>query len=251
MQRVEVGCASAVRRERKVAFDVVTAVLIDVGGVLLLPDPDVRGTIARAHGGGADHETVTRAHYAAASAADDGTSFDWAAYRREVMARCGVRTDRLAAAAAELGVAERARNTWTHPVAGAKAALHALAAGRRVGIVSNSDGTVEATLRQLSIATVGVVGGVVGGVAVEVLVDSYVAGVAKPDPKIFRIALKAMDLAPEQVVYVGDMRFADVAGPRAAGIRPLHLDPYGDCPGRDDHDHVADLTEVARVVWGT
>lgn len=46
------------------------------------------------------------------------------------------------------------------------------------------------------------------------------AGVAKPDPRIFHIALRKAGLTPRETVYVGDMD-VDVEGSLAAGIHPV------------------------------
>jgi putative hydrolase of the HAD superfamily len=45
------------------------------------------------------------------------------------------------------------------------------------------------------------------------------------------------------VVHVGDMLSTDVNGARAAGILPLHLDPYRACRARD-HRHVRFLNGI-------
>jgi hypothetical protein len=37
----------------------------------------------------------------------------------------------------------------------------------------------------------------------------------------------------------------DVRGARAAGLLPVHFDPYELCRERDDHAHVKRLTELA------
>ena len=64
-------------------------------------------------------------------------------------------------------------------------------------------------------------------------------GVAKPDPAIFRIALDALGVpADGSVLHVGDSLRYDVAGARAAGLRPVHMDPYGLCPAPDGHAHI-------------
>ena len=76
------------------------------------------------------------------------------------------------------------------------------------------------------------------------VVDSAVAGVEKPDPRIFQHALEASGAAADGTVHVGDLYHADVLGARGAGVHPLLLDPYGDW--RDADCAVArDLTEVA------
>jgi putative hydrolase of the HAD superfamily len=54
-------------------------------------------------------------------------------------------------------------------------------------------------------------------------------------------------VAPERVVHIGDAVGADVAGALAAGVRPLHLDPYGFC-NDDSHPHVRDIATVAAAL---
>jgi putative hydrolase of the HAD superfamily len=119
---------------------------------------------------------------------------------------------------------------WRQEIPGARDALAALAArGLGLAIVSNADGTVEADLLRYSICQMG--SG--AGVAVGAILDSTVAGVAKPDPDIFHRALEALGVPPERAVHVGDTPAADVAGARAAGIRPVLVDPYDLHPDAD------------------
>jgi putative hydrolase of the HAD superfamily len=60
---------------------------------------------------------------------------------------------------------------------------------------------------------------------VDVLVASEEAGVSKPDPEIFRIALDRVGAAADDAVMVGDSWANDVAGARAAGIRAIWFNP--------------------------
>jgi HAD superfamily hydrolase (TIGR01509 family) len=53
------------------------------------------------------------------------------------------------------------------------------------------------------------------------------AGSYKPDPGIFLKAVALARATPETAVYVGDNYFADVVGARAAGLRPILIDPLG------------------------
>ena len=73
--------------------------------------------------------------------------------------------------------------------------------------------------------------------------DSAVVGVEKPDARIFDSALSALGLPADQVGYVGDTLAFDVRGARAAGLRPIHIDPYGFCQA-DDHAHVTSLADI-------
>lgn len=217
------------------------AVLLDAGGVFLVPDPTVLAGVV----GGADAERIIRAHYGAINDADDGQTFDWDLYCRQLAERCGVPADRLAETATRLAETFAADNIWVHPLPGATAALTALAGtGRALAVVSNSDGTVEATLLEQQVCQVGTG----PGAEVELIVDSHAVGVAKPDPEIFRLTLASLGVEPANAVHVGDTRFADVAGAIAAGIRPVHVDPYQDCPDPDGHLHVREVGAVSALL---
>lgn len=162
-------------------------------------------------------------------------------YDRELLTRCGVAAGRIDAALAAYAEAFGAVNLWQQPLPGAAEALARLAGGYALAIVSNSDGTVEQSLADTGICQAGPG----RGTQLEVILDSQVVGVEKPDPKIFRIALERLGIPPDQAVHVGDTRFADIAGARAAGIRPIHLDPYGFCPQPEGHEQAPSLSAIA------
>ncbi len=52
-------------------------------------------------------------------------------------------------------------------------------------------------------------------------------GVLKPDPAVFRHVLAHMQLAPEQVLHIGDDPVADVQGARAAGMHSVWMNRDG------------------------
>ncbi|MCS7172575.1 MAG: HAD-IA family hydrolase [Armatimonadetes bacterium] len=85
--------------------------------------------------------------------------------------------------------------------------------GYRLGVVSNWEPDLPDVLRRVGLLD-----------AFEVVVASAVVGAAKPDPRIFRVALDALRLEPHLSVHVGDSYEADVQGARAAGIHPVLLD---------------------------
>ena len=78
-----------------------------------------------------------------------------------------------------------------------------------------------------------------------IIIDSHLVGLEKPDPRIFHLALRALDVEPSQAVYVGDTVKFDVNGALAAGLHPVHVDPFRFCDG--NHTHIADLAEL--VDW--
>jgi putative hydrolase of the HAD superfamily len=174
----------------------------------------------------------------------------WRDYLRDFAAACGVPGARADSVAGDI-VGLTGGFAWTQVGLGVGAALRGIAAlGLPVGIVSNSTGQVEQALRRLDVCYA-LSGGQVlpeaRGVSVGAVIDSAVVGVAKPDPHIFTLALRALgvpDADRGTVVHVGDSLRYDVAGALAARVRPLHLDPHGYCPAPDGHEHLRGLDEL-------
>ena len=54
----------------------------------------------------------------------------------------------------------------------------------------------------------------------EVVIDSSHAGVRKPDPRIFRLALDALDVTPEQSLFLDDFP-GNVAAANTLGMRGI------------------------------
>ena len=107
-----------------------------------------------------------------------------------------------------LGEADVAR--WERP---ARAALFdaVRARGLGVGFVSNTLTAPEVMRRRL---------GEFGLLEyAQVAVFSVEQGVRKPNPEIYRTALRALGVAPGDVVFVGDRVREDVRGPQALGMR--------------------------------
>ena len=221
----------------------IDAVLLDVGGVFLLPrDGEVLGALAPF---GADPSRLLAAHYAGVAAMDALGHHDWRVYCRAHVAAAGVAADDVEDAAAALDAILMLPGLWSQVIPGSVAALERLAGtGVDIGIVSNADGTVEAELLAQRVCQVGE--GECTSVAV--VVDSTVAGIEKPDPRIFRLAVERLGVDPARVVHVGDTIHTDVHGAMAAGVTPLHLDPYGDCPEPAGHDHIRSLDDVTQLV---
>ena len=223
----------------------VSAVLLDVGGVFLLPSPEVMLPPLRAAGVQPDLPVLERAHYKATAAVEATPEPDrWLAYLRAYASACGVPEHRAAAAAAGLDRVIEGF-TWRHIVPGSTDGLRDIAAlGVPLAIVSNSTGTVEEELAALGICQTG------PGTGTEVgtVIDSAVVGVEKPDPRIFRIALERLGAALDGAVHVGDTVRFDVDGARAVGIRPVHLDPYRDCPAPDGHEHIRRLSDLPSLI---
>lgn len=59
--------------------------------------------------------------------------------------------------------------------------------------------------------------------AADVEVFSYKVGAIKPEPEIYAHVLDGLSLDPGKVLFVGDMVRTDIEGPRAMGMRAVHV----------------------------
>ncbi|MDP8976360.1 MAG: HAD-IA family hydrolase [Actinomycetota bacterium] len=222
----------------------VEAVLLDAGGVLVLPHPEM---VRPALSVDFDQEGAARAHYAGIAAVDALGGGQWSAYFTAYAMDAGVPSCRLRAVLPALRDAFGEPDdvdVWSLVVPSAAQALRRLEqTGVGLAVVSNSDGSVERLLRDHGICQVGEG----AGTCVTIVVDSAAVGAEKPDPAIFIHALDALGVEAERAIHVGDTVHADVEGARAAGARPVHLDPYGFCP-LEDHEHVVSLDDVVQLV---
>jgi putative hydrolase of the HAD superfamily len=203
----------------------IEAVLLDAGGVLVLPSHEpVLAALARV-AVRVDAARLDAAHYSGMHALDEAPpeAFDWRDYLGAYVRTLGVAAEvRDAAISVLRPLFDDSARLWRRAVPGANEGLHALlAAGVRLGVVSNAEGTCEARLAELAVCQVGAG----RGAPVEIVIDSHVVGVEKPDPAIFGFALRAMDLDPARCLYVGDSVRFDVAGARAAGLSPVLVTP--------------------------
>jgi putative hydrolase of the HAD superfamily len=222
------------------------AVILDVGGVLLVPHEEPVSLALAPFGIGLDAVQAERAHYFGIHALDLAADDERAAREAYLVGYAdaiGVPLARRSAAV------DRLRDIWNgptidlwrRPVTGSVDGLKRLAAsGRKLGIVSNADGTIEEQLRRGEICQVGE--GL--GVPVLAIVDSHIVGIAKPAADIFRHALEPLGVSPAEAVYVGDTVRYDIRGARNAGLRPVHFDPFELCPQRSDHAHIRNLSEL-------
>jgi putative hydrolase of the HAD superfamily len=235
------------------------AVFLDAGGVLVLPDRRLVADAFARIGITIDPDALPRAHYRAVRALDRATATPdraatTTAFPPVPRATAGpTRHDYAPALLPQLGIvpgcaadalaawnelADRRRSgvvLWREPTPGALDTMHSLQlAGLAVVVVTNSNGHGAENLRDSGF----------GGVPV---IDSTVVGVAKPDRRIFEIALARAGVAPSETVHVGDSLANDVAGARAAGITPIHFDPLRACRATD-HRHIRSLAGIWRHI---
>jgi putative hydrolase of the HAD superfamily len=223
------------------------ALLLDAGGVLVLPRLELVGEVLGGVVPRVDAPSVDAAHYAGVRAIDQ-TDVPLAdrsrVYRAAFVAELGLEGPLDPVVDQRLATAFREGPMWERPVVGAAALIRACqGAGLPVVIVSNWDGTIHTRLRSAGVCQAGP--GRLG--RVERVVDSGEVGIEKPDPRIFGIALAAVGVEPGRAIHVGDSTRADVDGARNAGVIPFHLEPMGRC--RDGtHEHVSSLGTLAGLL---
>jgi putative hydrolase of the HAD superfamily len=218
------------------------AVSLDVGGVLIMPDRRmVSRALARA-GVRHDPDRFFDGHYRAMAEIDRRRprpeEFD--DYGRGFLLALGAPDAQVEAGAAALASVLGQPSAWSQRIRGAvPAARRLVAAGLRLAVTSNSDGTVAERMRRRRVVQIG--DG--PGVPVEHITDSGVLGVAKPDPAMFLATAAGLGLPPERICHVGDSGCYDADGASAVGMVAVHIDPLGLCGG--DHHHVASLADFA------
>jgi HAD superfamily hydrolase (TIGR01509 family) len=214
------------------------AVLFDAGNTLLFLDHDrMAAGVGAALGVPLDPARLAGAAGDAARAAERARGVDRdraRVYLEELFTGAGVPAARMEEVRGCLQRLHQENHLWCRLAAGTREALDRLrAGGLRLGVVSNSDGRVEEALVAAGLRD-----------CFDVVLDSALVGVEKPDPAIFRAALAALGVAPAEALYVGDLYDVDVAGARAAGMEAVLLLP--DAAGPDpDCRRFSSLAELA------
>lgn len=119
------------------------------------------------------------------------------------------------------------------PPEAAEALSRARDAGIRIGVVSNSEGRLQSVFERVGLLPL-----------FEVVVDSHLEGVAKPDPRIFQIAAERMGIAPERAIYAGDLPEIDLVGANAAGMHAVLVDALDSYKARPDLPRVHSVAQL-------
>lgn len=207
----------------------VEAVLFDAGGVLLDLDYAYLRRLIEPR-----HRRIEKPHLSEAEArarleidrtirGGGRVSETWRDYFHIILGHLGVPGPSHDEIIDSLWDAHQHVGLWTVAIPGALETVEELRRrGCRLGVVSNAEGQVARDLDNAGFAS-----------KFETVIDSFVVGVEKPDPAIFRLALDRMKLSAESTVFVGDVPAVDVAGARAAGIAPILLDRHDLCADVD------------------
>ena len=200
----------------------ITTLLLDLGGTLVFPN------FARIAAELADDDVVVAPDVLSAREPHGRWAIDradliartndasrWDDYFHEIMRACGFPA-MPAGALGRLRAYHDAHNLWEFVPDDIPPVLTQLRQKYRLGVISNANGTLHKKLQELGLAD-----------AFDIVVDSGVEGVEKPDPRLFHIALDRLGARASEAAYVGDLYHVDVLGARAAGIEAILIDQAG------------------------
>jgi putative hydrolase of the HAD superfamily len=88
--------------------------------------------------------------------------------------------------------------------------------GLRLGIISNWDRRLVRLMDGLGLAPY-----------LDSVISSADIGLRKPDPRIFELACRELEVDPGEAAHVGDHHYADVLGARAVGMHAVLVDRHG------------------------
>ncbi len=124
-------------------------------------------------------------------------------------------------------------STHTHLVPYSREILEYLGGRYRLHIITN--GFEEVQFRKLKNSGI-------ASFFTEVI-NSERAGVKKPHPAIFRLALRLAGAQPGNCVMIGDNLEADILGARAVGLQTLHYNVHND-PAHENGPVITHLREI-------
>lgn len=197
----------------------VRAVLFDAGGTLVLQHPERMGEVLGVH---LDEAACFQAHYLAMDAysrlyRSGVRRHGWEWWLEHYFTTLGVPDPAEAGPQIRFG-----HGMWCLPTPDVERGVSRLLdRGIRCAVISNSDGSIRASLEEAGLSHL-----------FEFVIDSAEVGCKKPQPQIFALGVEQLGgVAAHQVAYVGDSLFHDVEGALGAGygeawlVDPLDLYP--------------------------
>lgn len=126
-------------------------------------------------------------------------------------------------------------NTALVPVDGAETLISKLRTRYRVGLLTNGPGTAQRTKLET-----------LGWEAIfDAILISGEIGMGKPDIRAFQALCSALDVAPPELVYVGDSADADIMGANEAGCHTVQILPDSAATPAHTADYSLTQTELA------
>lgn len=215
----------------------IKALLFDFGGTLAFLDFDLLAREFSREGRKLDPLALEHAEYAGRAALDrylmDGGRSTDRAYTvlfQAWMREAGIPADEIRECGERFREIHREATLWRIVRPGTLEALERLRSkGLKLAIVSNADGQVARDARRFGLAPF-----------FDVIIDSHIVGVAKPDPRIFHIGLTRLGVEPGEVRFAGDIFSIDILGARAAGIDSALIDQH-------DRYHWVDHAKIRHI----
>ncbi len=199
-----------------------TTILLDAGNTLVFLDHEAVSHVLKQAGFEVTPAEVQRVEPLAKRRYEgllrQGRSHEdgWHLHMAALCQGCGVPPSMVDATVRDLRAVHDDFNLWRVLPDGLLEALTALReGGYRLGVVSNSEGRLDALFTKTGLSE-----------HLEVVVDSALEGVRKPDPRLFDIALQRMAVGASQAMYAGDIPEVDVLGAQRAGLPAVLIDPY-------------------------
>ena len=137
----------------------------------------------------------------------------WWMYYTQLLSEIGLEDD---AIRDQLVASIRNSANWDTILPGTADRLREIGERYRIAVVSNADGGIANVLQRCGIAR-----------CFRTITDSGLAGYEKPHPEIFRQALKSMNAAPQESLYIGDVYSVDYLGATGAGMKAMLMDVPG------------------------
>jgi HAD superfamily hydrolase (TIGR01509 family) len=219
---------------------------LDAGGVLVFPNWYRVSDTLRRHGIDIEPDVLWAAEPYAKRAIDEGTQIKstndaqraWL-YMDLVFERAGIEPrEAVNAAVRELAAYHAEHNLWEHVGIDVLPALERMrSAVPKLVVVSNANGVLHRLFDRIGLTRY-----------FDVICDSCVEKVEKPDPRYFHLALERSGSRAESTTMVGDLYHVDVVGARNAGLDAILLDPAelyadADCERVPTLGALADLVE--------
>ncbi|WP_370591350.1 HAD family hydrolase [Saccharopolyspora montiporae] len=206
------------------AADRIELVLLDVGGPIY-DDAAYRDALLAAvrelvaeNGGAVDDDEFQRIY-------DERRQAQGGSLRTAVAERFLTAQDRQR-------LSDRAESYWEYPPTALHPdvlpALRQLAGRFRIAIVANQRAVVVDALRRDGVAA-----------HVDIWAISEVVGAEKPDPEIFRYALREAGVSASNAVHVGNRLDTDVRGAQRVGVRTVWV-VRGEAPPRPTAEQLAE-----------
>lgn len=192
--------------------------IFDAGGVLVFPDFDLLADIANRVGIETSSREIAEEHANLLRAFDEHVAqhhqFPSIQYFLDLFKRVADSDERATAATQLTLQADKEKHIWatTQPWVG-EALQELKNLDYQMAVISNSDGRVDAIMQDLELREY-----------FEIVIDSFVVGVEKPEKKIFEIALEKLSVDPQKAIFIGDIYFIDIWGANQAGLGAIHLD---------------------------